>query len=75
MQMEVAGTLAKGNRVNPITTRELPNKLAGLLNCRSPGSCLVRREVDWSTHMAEGIKKQPTQQGRRIRVMAQHPKA
>jgi hypothetical protein len=75
MQMEVAGTLAKGDRVNPITTRELPHQLAGLLNCWSPESCLVGREVDWSTHMAEGIEKQPTQQGGRIRVMAQHPKA
>jgi hypothetical protein len=60
MQVEMAGTLAKGDGVHPITPRELPHQLAGLLNCRAPGSCLIGREVGWSTDMAEGIEKQPT---------------
>ena len=74
MQVEVAGTLAKGNRVHPITTRELTHQLAGLLDCRAPGSCLILGEVGWSADMAQGIEKQPTHQGGRIRVMAQQPK-
>ena len=63
MQVEVAGALAKSNRVNPVTTRELAHQLAGLLNCRTPGSCLIGAEVGWSTDMAQGIEKQPAQKG------------
>ena len=74
MQVEVAGTLAKGNRIHPITTRELKHQLAGLLDCRTPGSCLIGGEVGRSTHVAERVEEQPTHQGGRIRVMAQHPK-
>jgi hypothetical protein len=74
MQMEVASTLAKSNRVNPITSRELAHQLAGLLNCRTPSRCLIGGEVGRSTPMAQGIEKQPTHQGGRIRVVAQHPK-
>jgi len=60
MQVEVAGTLAKGNRVHPITTRELANQLAGLLDCRAPSRCLIGGEVGRSTNMAERIEEQPT---------------
>ena len=74
MQMEVAGPLAKSNRVHPITSRELAHQLAGLLDCLTPRRCLIGGEVGRSTHMAERVEKQPTFQGRRIRVMAQHPK-
>ena len=63
MEMEMACTLAKSNRVHPITTRELAHQLAGLLNCRTPGSGLIGGEVGRSTDMAQGIEKQPTQQG------------
>jgi hypothetical protein len=63
MQMEMAGTLAKSNGVDPITTRELAHQLAGPLNCQTPASRLIGREVEWSTDMAQGIEKQPTQQG------------
>ena len=59
----MAGTLAKSNRVHPVTTRELLHQLAGLLNCRTPGCGLIGAEVSWSTDMAEGIEKQPTQKG------------
>ena len=63
MQMEMAGTLAKSNRVHPVTSRELAHQLAGLLNCRTPSSGLIGGEVGRSTHMADGIEKQPTHQG------------
>lgn len=63
MQVEVAGSLAKSNRVHPITTRELAHQLAGLLDCRPPGSGLIGAEVGWSTDMADGVEKQPTQKG------------
>jgi hypothetical protein len=45
-----------------------------LLNCQTPSRCLIGGEVGRSTHMAERVEEQPTHQGGRIRVMAQHPK-
>ena len=63
MEVKVAGTFAKSNRVHPITTRKLLHQLAGLLDCRTPGSGLIGAEVGWSADMAQGIEKQPTQKG------------
>ena len=74
MQVEVAGTLAKSNRVDPITACKVAHQLAGLLNSWAPSNCLFGGEVDRSAQMAERIEKQPTNQGGRIRVMAQNPK-
>ena len=67
-------TLAKGNGINAVAGREFTHQPAGLLHCRPPGRRFSRREVDWATHMAARIKKEPTQKGGRIRVVTQHPK-
>ena len=62
MEMEMAGTLAKSNRINPITSCELANQLAALLNCRAPSRCLIGGEVGRAAHVADRIEKQPTRQ-------------
>ena len=73
MEMEMASSLPKSDGIHAVTGRQLAHQLAGLLDSRSPGAGLIKVEINGAAQMAAGVKKQPTQQRRRVWVVAQNP--
>jgi hypothetical protein len=73
VEMQMAGTLAKGDRIHPIAARELLHQLRRPLHHQAPGLGFLSGEVDRTAQMAPGIETTPPEQWRRLWMMAQQP--
>jgi len=61
MDVEVRGPFAKGDRIHPITSRQITNHARGPLNNLPPLPRFVRLEIHRSSEMAASIEQAPSQ--------------
>ena len=70
MQMQMSGTLSKGNGINPVAASDLTNQLGGLLHNSAPLPRFVRGKVHRTTKVAPGIQQTPTGQRSRTGMVS-----
>ena len=73
MQMEMAGSFSKGDRVHPVTTADLFDQKRGALHGTSPVRCFRCIEVSGASAMTPGIKQAPTDEWRRMGMVPKQP--
>ena len=73
MQMEMAGSLSKGDRIHPVTTADLFDQKRGALNGTSPIRGFRRIEVSGASEMTSSIKQTPTDEWRWMGMVPKQP--
>lgn len=73
MQMEMAGSLTKGDRVHAIATAGLLNQERGPLHDEAPFRRFHSTEIKGTSAVASGIEQTPTREGAGMGMVTQQP--